>query len=94
MSFCSQISMILQAGISSIEGLAIMKEGLPDGEGKKILETLYEHMEMSGNLAQSMKETEVFPEYVCSMGIRADGLMRLWMAWHFTMRGIRIWQRA
>lgn len=67
MSFCSQLSMILHAGISSIEGLAIMKEDLPDGEGKKILETLYEHMEMSGNLAQSMKETEVFPEYVCSM---------------------------
>lgn len=67
MSFCSQLSMILHAGISSIEGLAIMKEDLSDGEGKKILETLYEHMEMSGNLAQSMKETEVFPEYVCSM---------------------------
>ena len=67
MSFCSQLSMILHAGISSIEGLAIMKEDLSDGEGKKILETLYEHMEKSGNLAQSMKETEVFPEYVCSM---------------------------
>ena len=39
MSFCSQLSMILHAGISSIEGLAIMKEDLPDGEGKKILET-------------------------------------------------------
>ena len=67
MSFCSQLSMILHAGISSIEGLAIMKEDLPDGDGKKILETLYDHMELSGNLARSMKETEVFPEYVCSM---------------------------
>lgn len=67
MSFCSQLSMILHAGISSIEGLAIMKEDLPDGEGKKILEAVYEHMEMSGNLAQSMKETKVFPEYVCNM---------------------------
>lgn len=67
MAFCSQLSMILHAGISSIEGLSIMKEDLPDGEGKKILELLYEQMEMSGNLTESMRKTEVFPEYVCSM---------------------------
>ena len=66
-SFCSQLSMILHAGISSIEGLAIMKEDLPEGDGKKLLEALYTHMEESGNLAEAMEETKVFPEYVCSM---------------------------
>lgn len=66
-SFCSQLSMILHAGISSIEGLAIMKEDLPEGDGKKLLEALYGHMEESGNLAEAMEETKVFPEYVCSM---------------------------
>lgn len=66
-SFCSQLSMILHAGISSIEGLAIMKEDLPEGDGKKLLEELYGHMEESGNLAEAMEETKVFPEYVCSM---------------------------
>ena len=67
MSFCSQMAMILHAGISAIEGLAIMREDLPDGEGKRILDVLYEQMEQTGNLAESMKETKVFPEYVCSM---------------------------
>ena len=67
MSFCSQMAMILHAGISAIEGLAIMREDLPDGEGKRILDVLYEQMEQTGNLAESMKETKVFPEYVSSM---------------------------
>ena len=67
MSFCSQMAMILHAGISSVEGLAIMKEDLPDGEGRQILDMLYDHMEQTGNLSESMKETKVFPEYVCSM---------------------------
>lgn len=66
-SFCSQMSMILHAGISSIEGLAIMKEDLPEGDGKKILEDLYGQMEQTGNLSESMKATKVFPDYVCSM---------------------------
>lgn len=67
MSFCSQLAMILHAGISSIEGISIMREDLPEGEGKKILDTLYDQMEQTGNLAESMKSTGVFPEYVCSM---------------------------
>ena len=67
MSFCSQLAMILHAGISSIEGISIMREDLPDGEGKKILDTLYDQMEQTGNLSESMKSAGVFPEYVCSM---------------------------
>lgn len=66
-SFCSQMSMILHAGISTIEGLAIMEEDMPEGEGRKILEDLCEQMELCGNLSESMKKTEVFPDYVCSM---------------------------
>ena len=67
MSFCSQLAMILHAGISSIEGIAIMREDLPEGDGKKILDTLYDQMEQTGNLSESLKSTGVFPEYVCSM---------------------------
>ena len=66
-SFCSQMSLILHAGIASVEGLAIMKEDLPDSDGKKILENLYEQMEQSGSLSEAMRETGVFPDYVCSM---------------------------
>lgn len=66
-SFCSQLAMILHAGISAIEGISIMKEDSPEGEGKEILEKLYEEMEMTGILYESMRQTGVFPEYVCNM---------------------------
>lgn len=66
-SFCSQLSMILRAGISVIEGISIMKEDSVPGEGREILEKLYGEMEMDGILHQAMRKTEVFPEYVCNM---------------------------
>lgn len=66
-SFCSQLTMILHAGISTIEGISIMKEDLPEGEGRGILEKLYQEMEMTGLLYESMRKTGVFPEYVCNM---------------------------
>lgn len=65
--FCSQLAMILRSGISSIEGIAIMKEDTPEGEGNQILTALYENMELMGILHMAMRETGVFPEYVCNM---------------------------
>lgn len=66
-TFCSQLAMILRSGISSIEGIAIMKEDVPEGAGAQILNTLYEHLELTGILHMAMRETGVFPEYVCNM---------------------------
>ena len=66
-SFCSQLAMILRSGISVIEGIAIMKEDLPEGEGRAILESLYENLEMTGILHMSMRESGVFPDYVSNM---------------------------
>lgn len=66
-SFCSQLAMILRSGISSIEGISIMKEDLPKGDGKAVLEALYEQLEMTGILHVSMREVGVFPDYVCNM---------------------------
>lgn len=66
-TFCSQLAMILRAGISAVEGIAIMKEDAAKGEGSEILNMLYENMEATGLLHISMRETKVFPEYVCNM---------------------------
>lgn len=66
-TFCSQLAMILRAGISAIEGIAIMREDAAKGEGGEILNALYENMEATGLLHFSMRETGVFPEYVCNM---------------------------
>lgn len=65
--FCSQLAMILRSGISSIEGIAIIKEDLPQEEGREILDHLYQELEMTGILHEAMRKVEVFPEYVCNM---------------------------
>ena len=66
-SFCSQLAMILHAGISVSEGLSIMQEDVPTKESELILGRLYEQMEKTGLLHESMKEVGVFPEYVIHM---------------------------
>ena len=37
-TFCSQFALILRSGISSLEGLSIMIEDTPEGEGRQLLE--------------------------------------------------------
>lgn len=66
-SFCSQLALILRSGISSLEGLSLMSEGLPDGEGKQLLLSVSEELESSGSLYQSLETTKAFPPYMCSM---------------------------
>ncbi|MDO4522993.1 MAG: type II secretion system F family protein [Eubacteriales bacterium] len=66
-AFCSQLALILKAGISSVEGIDIMKEDSVDAEGREILSRLQSELEYSGQLHDAMRAVGVFPEYVCSM---------------------------
>lgn len=66
-SFCSQLAMMFRAGIPLAEGVSIMREDCPPGEGKEILEKIYENLEIGELLHVSLRETEVFPDYVCNM---------------------------
>ena len=49
-SFCEQMAMMLRAGISSLEGISILKESIEDAEGRAILEEVYEELEQNGEL--------------------------------------------
>ncbi len=64
--FCGQMSMILHSGISSTEGLSLMAEDSPE-QGKELLESLISNMEETGIFHQSIRDTKVFPEYMCNM---------------------------
>lgn len=65
--FAEQLAMILHSGISTIEGISILKEDAPEGEGKQILETVYETLEETGDLAEALRKSEVYPEYFLKM---------------------------
>ncbi|MCI8632140.1 MAG: type II secretion system F family protein [Lachnospiraceae bacterium] len=66
-TFCNQLALILRSGISAPEGLSIMIEDTPEGEGKTLLETLLSHLEATGSLSEALSESGCFPPYMCSM---------------------------
>lgn len=66
-SFCSQMAMILHSGISPFEGVSLMEEGQEDGEGRKILQEIYDEMALGTGLCSAMEKTGVFPDYACQM---------------------------
>lgn len=66
-TFCSQFALILRSGISSLEGLSIMQEDTPKGEGQELLSGMIRTMEETGSLYEALTASEVFPPYLCSM---------------------------
>lgn len=65
--FCGQLALTLRSGISSLEGLSLMLEDSPGGDGQKLLEQLIHEMEHTGSLSQALESAKVFPPYLCSM---------------------------
>ncbi|MEG1431390.1 type II secretion system F family protein [Eubacterium sp.] len=66
-SFCEQMAMILKSGVSILEGLSIMLEDAPPGEGQGILSDLYQAFGQYGQLAPSLEAAKVFPAYMVGM---------------------------
>lgn len=66
-SFCGQMAMILQSGISSLEGISIMMEDSKSREEQKILTKILEHFQKCGIFYLALKESGVFPEYMLHM---------------------------
>lgn len=66
-AFCEQMAMVLKVGISVTEGVSIMKEDAQTPAEKELLEKIYEKVQQEGALAPALKETGVFPDYICKM---------------------------
>lgn len=65
--FAQQLAMILHSGISVLEGVSILRDDTPEGQGRDILSGIYESLEMTGDLAQALRASEVYPEYFIKM---------------------------
>lgn len=65
--FAEQLAMILHSGISSLEGISILRDDAPDGEGKQILTSIYASLEETGFLADALQASGVYPEYFLKM---------------------------
>jgi type IV pilus assembly protein PilC len=66
-SFCGQFSMILNSGISSIEGISILLEDASLPEEKEILQSILQKMQESGSLYPALEHTGLFPSYMLQM---------------------------
>ncbi|POP31422.1 type II secretion system F family protein [Lactonifactor longoviformis] len=66
-SFCSQMAMILKAGISSVEGITIMLEDAGSSQEKEILRIICDTLQTTGNFRQALEETGAFPSHMLHM---------------------------
>ena len=63
-SFCSQMAILLHAGITPIEGIRIMLSDTKDISGKKLLQAIIDAVNEGSNFAESLEVVGVFPDYV------------------------------
>lgn len=57
---CRQLSMLLKAGISLLEGISILKEDADTEDGKKILAVIYDELLESGDIQSALEKAAVF----------------------------------
>lgn len=65
--FCDQIAMILNAGISPMEGISIMLDDATTAEGREILQTILDKCNEGDTFHHSVESSGVFPKYALDM---------------------------
>lgn len=76
-SFCAQMTSILRAGISAIEGLSLLMEDAADEAEKKILSDIYQALLTTGSFSQGLQAAGVFPKYMIDMTALGEKTGRL-----------------
>jgi len=66
-AFCSQMSMILSAGISSTEGLSLLLDDSTSPDERMLLKKIFDSLNETGSLNEALSSTRAFPEYLLQM---------------------------
>lgn len=66
-AFADEMSMMIESGISAIEGLTLMLEESDVEEEKKLLSDMRDTMYDTGSFSMAVEQIKVFPEYFCYM---------------------------
>lgn len=66
-SFCDQTAMILNAGITPVEGMRILLSDTKDKQGQEIISDILSVCQRGEYFHTALKETGVFPDYVIHM---------------------------
>ena len=65
--FCTQMAMVLNAGISTYAGISALLDCTEDEQSKEILEEIFSDLEKGGNFSDALSHTGVFPKYILDM---------------------------
>lgn len=65
--FCSQVALILKAGIPLRDGIGAIEENTENEDGKRVIRKLRTNMEKSGSFYVALKESAAFPGYLVNM---------------------------
>lgn len=65
--FCSQVAMLLNAGIPLQEGIGAIGENVYTQNGRSMISTLQSTLEQSGSLYTALDSCGVFPKYMVNM---------------------------
>lgn len=66
-AFCGQLALILEAGLSSAEGISVMLEDTPEGAEHAVLEQIHDNILMTNSLAAAAEASGIFPAYAVRM---------------------------
>uniref|UniRef100_I5AU91 Type II secretory pathway, component PulF n=1 Tax=Eubacterium cellulosolvens (strain ATCC 43171 / JCM 9499 / 6) TaxID=633697 RepID=I5AU91_EUBC6 len=66
-AFAGQMALILKAGISSLEGIAILKDDSSDKKYHSVLMSIQKEMHQSGYLYKALEKSGSFPPYMVQM---------------------------
>lgn len=66
-SFCSQLSLLLPAGITPFESIHLMAEDTVSASGKSLLSEIEASLRDGQSLHEALKASNVFPDYVVAM---------------------------
>jgi len=65
--FCTQLTMVLKAGVPLHEGIEAMTGDMKEGAMKRTLAALDELLRVNTPIADAMEQTGMFPEYLVKM---------------------------
>ena len=66
-TFFKQLGMLVHSGVSIHEAISIIREDLTDAKATKLLDTIYQGLEMGEEFSAVLKGTGEFPKYAVDM---------------------------
>lgn len=64
---CTELAMLLDAGLTVSDSVQVLQEDEPGKDGKALLQTLIDSLEMGDLFSTALKDAVVFPKYMVNM---------------------------